>query len=111
MADDVEVISAFGIRRFDGQLERGFGKQFVVTMGNAPAFTGPFLQMAQFDSEDGTLDTFHAIVEADFLMIVALAGAVFAQSSGARRHFGVVGDQRSAFAIGAEIFTGIKTEL
>jgi len=46
----------------------------------------------------------------DFVVIITNGGAVFAQGAGAFVKSGVVGQQRAAFAAGAEVFAWIKAE-
>ena len=79
-------------------------------MRHAAAFRRPFRQMLQLHAEHRALNAFHAVIVADFVVVIAHGGAVFAQGAGALVKGGVVRHQRAAFAAGAEIFAGIKTE-
>src|SRR5208282_2908404 len=85
-------------------------QQFIVAVRHAAALARPSLQMLELYAEHRALNAFHAVVEADFVVIVTLRGAVFSQRPGARGERGVVGHQGSAFATSAEVFAGIKTE-
>src|SRR5262245_33659953 len=88
MADDVEVISALDAVRFARELKRSVFEQFVVPMPDAPAFPGPGIKMLQLDSEDGALDSFHSIVEAHLVVVIALCRAVLAEGARAGRESG-----------------------
>ena len=110
MAHDVEVPDAFGKAGLLRQLQGRSGEQLGVAAGNALAALGPFIQMFEFDTEHGALNAFHAIIVADFIMVVADGGAVFAQGTGAGGEVGVVGDEGAAFAKGSEVFAGVKAE-
>ena len=79
-------------------------------MRHAAAFVRPFCQMLQFHAQHRALNAFHAIIVADFVVIIAHGRAVLAQRTGALGKGGVVRHERAAFAAGAEIFAGIKTE-
>ena len=79
MADDVKVINAFGVAGFLWQLKRSVSKQFVIAMSDASAFAGPVIKVLEFDAEHRALDAFHAIIVADFVVVIADTGAVFAQ--------------------------------
>ncbi len=66
--------------------------------------------MRQLHSEHRALNTLHAVIETNLVVIVTHGGAVFAQGTGALGKFRVVGHERAAFPGRAEILAGIKTE-
>src|SRR5258705_8021377 len=79
-------------------------------MCNATALAGPMIEVLQFDSEHSALDALHAIVVADFLVIIAFTRAMFAQRPGAGSQISIVRNERATFTVGAEILARIKTE-
>src|SRR5438094_375982 len=79
-------------------------------MGDAAACPRPFIEILEFDAENGALDAFHAIVETNLVMIITLRRAVFAQGSRASGKSSIICNQRATFAVCAEIFSRVKTE-
>src|SRR6516225_7609222 len=67
--------------------------------------------MLELYPEHCSLNPFHAVVETDFVVIIPASRTVLAKRLCPRRHRGVIGDQRSAFSISAEILTGVKAKL
>ena len=96
------------------QIQREFWKGFeeapAVESGEFAALAGPVIEAAQLNSEDGSLDAFHPVVVADHFVIVAAGGAVSAGYAGEAVDGFVVGDDRAAFAVGADILRGIEAE-
>ena len=94
------------------QLQRGIGQQFSVTLRHAAAFIRPILQMLQFHAKHGTLNSLHAVIVSDLVVIVARAGTVFTQRTGSpvKLHAVLRYHERAAFAAGPEILAGIETE-
>ena len=110
MPDDVEMIGAFGVGRLPREQQRGVLKQFMVAVRHAAALRCPPLQMRQLHAQHRTLNAFHAVIEPDFIVIIAHGGAVLAQRTRAFGKFRIVGHERAAFAAGSQVFAGIKTE-
>src|SRR3954468_14835158 len=79
MPNNVKVISTLGVSRLTRQLERCFSKKFVITMRDATTLASPFFQILQFHPENGSLHSFHAVIKADLIMILALRGTVLAE--------------------------------
>src|SRR5579864_8220642 len=79
-------------------------------MRDATALASPAFEVRQFHTQHGALHAFHAIIEADFVVIIAAGRTVLAQRAGPRGESGVVGDQRAAFAVSSEVLSGIKTK-
>src|SRR5215831_16423289 len=100
----------FGIRGFAWKPKRGSGEEFVVTASHAATSASPVVEVLQFDAEHGALKAFHAVVVADFVVIIAFGGAVFAQRLCAAGEGRVIGNERAAFSAGAEVLAGIEAK-
>ena len=72
VAHGVNVINAFGVVRLARELQGGVGEQFMIPVGHAPALARPVVQMLQFDIEHRALNAFHAIIKADFVVVITL---------------------------------------
>ena len=99
MTHHVEMPDAFAPTGFLGQLQRRVVQQFVIAMRDTAATGGPVRQVLELYAEDGALDSFHAVIEADFVVVVALSGAVLSQGASARGQCAVIRDESAAFAI------------
>src|ERR1051326_8412618 len=73
VAHHIEVPGAFSIVGLEGQPERYAFEQLVVTMSYAATLLSPLVQVLKFDSKHGALDSFHAVIVADLVVIIALA--------------------------------------
>src|SRR5260221_10935057 len=110
MTDGIEMPRALSVSRFDWQTKRRINEQLgVATRDTAAAFL-PIRQMLQLHAEHRALNSLHAIVVADFVVVITLRRTVFTQRAGAGGERGVVGHERATFAARAEIFRRIKTE-
>ena len=82
----------------------------VIAAGDGAAELVPAVDVLELDGEDGALETVHAGVPADLVVVVAAAHSVLAQHAGALGDFIGVGGDHASIACSAEIFGGIKTE-
>ena len=86
------------------------GQQVGRTRGERAAGLGPAPPGVELDAEHGALDGVHAVVEARSSWWYAALGASRAASRTVRAHVGVVGDDRAALAVGAEVLAGVEAE-
>src|ERR1043166_1704635 len=99
-----------GVGGHGRQRVRCVSQKFAVSLRVGDASGGPGAEVLEFDAEDGALKTFHAVVVTDFIVMIRLAGGMAAQRASARGNRVVVGDERAALAVRAEIFCGIEAE-
>src|SRR5881628_2412316 len=76
MPNDIKMISTFGISGLARQLKRSFSEKFVITMRDATTLARPFFKILQLNPKNGSLHSFHAVIEAHLIMIIALRGAM-----------------------------------
>src|SRR6202045_2268553 len=79
-------------------------------MHEGTACLGPLLEMSELYSQDCSLKPFHPVIESPQYMMIFTVLPPVAQHANGAREFGVARGYGSAFAIGSQIFTGIKTE-
>src|SRR5260370_626727 len=79
-------------------------------MGYSAPFPSPNVEVLEFNTQHRPLDAFHAVVETDFVVIVPLGRAMFAQGPCPGRKDAIICHERSPFTVGAQIFSGIKAE-
>ena len=108
--NDEQVVDALILRIVLWQSDAHFGEQPAVFLSELAAFGGPIGQAAHFDLQNRALKSFHAVIVADEFVFVAPGLAVVASGPGEVRNARVVGDDRAAFSISAQVLGGIKAE-
>ncbi len=97
-------------RGLDGQLQRHPEELFAVPIRQPPPGLGPAVEILELDAQDCPLEGVHAIIEAEFAVVVAAALGVVAQAPeplGDRR---VVGRDRAGLAVGTEVLSRVEAE-
>src|ERR1044071_537505 len=110
MPNHIEVPGALRMRGFLRKFHRCIGQQFLVTFGYTPPLASPCFQMSKLHTQHGALNAFHAVIETDFVMIIALGRAVIPQGPGPNCKLSIIRYQRSALATRSKILARIKTE-
>src|SRR5687767_10186395 len=110
MPHHIQMPCTFHLSAFGGKLQRRILQKFLVFAGHSASTLSPGFKMLQLNSEDGPLDSLHPIIISDFIVVISNLGTVFAQRFGACCHVVVICYKCSAFSVGSEIFSRIKTE-
>src|ERR1700740_1880390 len=83
---------------------------FVVKIYHSRARLGPALEMARLHPQDRALESLHAVIKSlEQVMIFAILSPI-AQHADGSRILGIAGRDCATFAVGSQIFAGIKTE-
>src|SRR5205809_798845 len=97
-------------RRFNRQLKRKASEESGVAVGAAAASLGPLAEVLELHAQHRALHRVHAVVEADFIVVIALPLAVIAQAAEAVGDGVVVRDHRAGLAVGPQVLAGIKAK-
>jgi hypothetical protein len=95
---------------FSARNQPGFVKEFLVSMRVLPAGRRPLVQIAEFDSQYGSLKRIEPAIHPYPVVIVLLLRAVSSKNPERLRKFTIVSRQQSAIPCPAEILRRIKAE-
>ena len=113
-ADGELIVDMNGVRRDKGQryfrFQLEFAEEIAITIGIALAGNRPFIQILQFDAENGSLKGVEAAIDTQQLVDVFVAGAVHMQEAEPIGQGSIVGSHDARIACGAEILGGEKAE-
>ena len=104
------VINTFVARIVLRHFQARAFEQAAVFLGDFAALLRPGVQATKFDAQHGALKSLHAVVVAREFVVVARGLSVGTRRACEFRDAVVVGGQRAAFTVRAEVFRGIKAE-
>ena len=109
-ADGVDGVDVAGVGHDFGQPHAAIVQKLTVPGGVRASRFGPRFQMAQFDAQNGALDSLHSIVIALEFVNVLLFRAPVPQHANLVRELGAAGGHRSAFSAGSKVLARVEAE-
>src|ERR1043166_6415006 len=81
---DIQMPGTLGVISFAWKPQWSVTEQFTISLSHSTALQAPGRQMLKLHAKHGPLDTLHAIIIADFVVIVPAGGAMVPQRPRAR---------------------------
>jgi len=107
---DEQVIDVVDVTSLGGQGDVGVGQFLAVARGQLPSCGVPFVQVAQFDSQDCRLHAVQPAVVAGHGVVVLDGRAVVSGGLEPRGQVFVIGDDGSAVAHRSQVLAGVEAE-
>src|SRR6266436_6161333 len=98
------------VRTHCRQLNRQIGQILQIPLGQESTPFRPGLKVLEFDAEDGPLHGVHAIVEANFGVMIAFFLSVIAQAAKTLGDLIIISDDRAPLAVSPQVLAGVKAK-